>query len=133
MCLPGKRLTTFYGYSKIVALLWRGSSVVEQGTHKPLVVSSNLTLAIFSFKLSLRGEKRRSNLAFTVVVETFNLPQESWKPGCRKDLVSFHWKLTRLGRGFPSLTTRISLRSTYPKKTLQRSWERRKPSPYIFS
>ncbi len=25
--------------------LWRGSSVAEQGTHKPLVVSSNLTLA----------------------------------------------------------------------------------------
>ena len=42
-------LTDIFGYSKIVQPAWRGSSVVEQGTHKPLVVSSNLTLAIYFY------------------------------------------------------------------------------------
>ncbi len=40
-----KRLATLQGFK-----LRQGSSVVEQRTHKPLVVSSNLTLGTITFK-----------------------------------------------------------------------------------
>jgi hypothetical protein len=62
---------------------WRGSSTVEQGTHKPLDVSSNLTLATHLIN-SLPVRTTSLSIFNTARFTRVQRPHGSYSGGCRE-------------------------------------------------